>query len=274
MFFFLWGALLFALSPPHRIVSVAPSITEILFALGAGDQVVGVTTYCNYPEAAKAKPKIGGYTTPSLETILGLRPDQVIMMKNRPDVAQKLRQAGIDVTELQPENLAGIYESIRTIAEKIGVPQRGRSLIRSIEGQLHEIATEKGSGPKPKVLFIVGRTPGAVSDLIAVGRGSYISELIALAGADNAFADAGVPYPKVNMEDVIRRNPDVIIDMGHNEMVTEKQKQSVKQLWKKYSFLRAVQRDAVFPISADYFVTPGPRVGLAVRDIRRMVGAR
>ena len=274
MFVFFGVALLFALSPPHRIVSVAPSITEILFALGAGDQVVGVTTYCNYPEAAKAKPKIGGYTTPSLETILGLRPDQVIMMKNRPDVAQKLRQAGIDVTELQPENLAGIYESIRTIAEKIGAPARGRSLIQSIEGQLHAIATEKGDGPKPKVLFIVGRTPGAVSDLIAVGRGSYISELIALAGADNVFADTGVPYPKVNMEDVIRRNPDVIIDMGHNEMVTEKQKQSVKQLWKKYSFLRAVQRDAVFPISADYFVTPGPRVGLAVRDIRKMVGGR
>src|SRR5262249_4860856 len=271
MFVFFWAALLFALSPPHRIVSVAPSITEILFALGAGDQGVGVTTYCNYPEAAKAKPKIGGYTTPSLETILALRPDQVIMMKNRPDVAQKLRQAGIDVTELQPENLAGIYESIRTIAGKIGVPARGRSLIESIEGQLHEIAARKGDGPKPRVLFIVGRTPGAVSDLIAVGRGSYISELLALAGADNVFGDAAVPYPKVNMEEVIRRNPDVIIDMGHNEMVTENQKQAVRQLWKKYSFLRAVQRDAVFPISADYFVTPGPRVGLAVRGIRRMV---
>src|SRR5881628_376416 len=84
--------LLLALAPSHRIVSVAPSITEILFALGAGDQVVGDTTDCNFPEAAKAKPKIGGYTTPSLEAILALRPDQVIMMKNRPDVAEKLRQ--------------------------------------------------------------------------------------------------------------------------------------------------------------------------------------
>src|SRR5215510_11361841 len=110
-----WLMLLFALAPPppHRIVSVAPSITEILFSLGAGDQVVGVTTYCNFPEAAKSRPKIGGYTTPSLEAILALRPDQVIMMKNRPDVAQKLRRAGIDVVELQPENLSGIYESIR-----------------------------------------------------------------------------------------------------------------------------------------------------------------
>ena len=93
--------LLFVLAP-HRIVSVAPSITEILFALGAGDQVVGVTNYCNYPEAAKAKPKVGGYSTPSLEVILSLRPDQVIMMKNRPDVAQRLRQTGIDVLELEP----------------------------------------------------------------------------------------------------------------------------------------------------------------------------
>src|SRR5262245_22019826 len=93
---------------PQRIVSVAPSVTEISFVLESGDRVIEVTTFCNYPEAAKANPKIGGFTTPSLETILSLRPDQVIMMRNRPDVAQKLRQSGIDVVELQPENLAGI----------------------------------------------------------------------------------------------------------------------------------------------------------------------
>jgi iron complex transport system substrate-binding protein len=264
--------MLLAMAPPQRIVSVAPSITEILFALGAGDRVVGVTTYCNYPEAAKTRPKVGGYTTPSLEAILKLRPDQVIMMKNRPDVAQKLRQTGIDVVELQPENLAGIYESIRVISERIGAPAKGSSLIQSIQRQLAEMAAKKRDGPAPSVLFVVGRTPGSVSDLTAVGRGSYLDELITMAGARNVFADAGVPYPQVNMEEIIRRNPDIIIDMGHNEMVTESQKQAVKQLWKKYSFLRAVQRDAVFPISADYFVTQSPRVVLAVRDIQRMIG--
>src|SRR5262249_26843316 len=179
---------------PHRIVSIAPSITEILFALGAGDRVVGVTTYCNYPEAAKAKPKVGGYTTPSLEAILALRPDQVIMMNNRPDVAQKLRQTGIDVVELQTENLAGIYESIRVISEKIGLPERGRSLTQSIRKELQNVAN--ATGPRARVLFIVGRRPGAVADLIGVGRGSYLSELIGLAGAENALADADVPYPR------------------------------------------------------------------------------
>ncbi|HSU88135.1 MAG TPA: cobalamin-binding protein [Terriglobia bacterium] len=262
--------LLLALAPSHRIVSVAPSITEILFALGAGDQVVGDTTYCNFPEAAKTKSKVGGYTTPSLEAILALRPDQVIMMKNRPDVAQKLRQTGIDVVELQPENLAGIYESIQVIAGKIGVPARGQALIQSIRKQLEGLSTGT-TGPKPKVLFIVGRTPGTTADLIAVGRGSYLNELIGLAGGENILADTTVPYPKANMEEIIRRNPDVIIDMGHSEMVSQSQKQAVKQLWKKYPFLRAVQRDAVFPISADYFVTPGPRVVQAVGDIRKMI---
>jgi ABC-type Fe3+-hydroxamate transport system substrate-binding protein len=94
-----------------------------------------------------------------------------------------------------------------------------------------------------------------------------------IAGAENIFGSVVLPYPKVSMEEVIHGNPDVIIDMGHNEMVTESQKQAVKQLWKKYSFLRAVQRDAVFPISADYFVSPGPRVVEAVRDIQKMIGA-
>jgi iron complex transport system substrate-binding protein len=256
---------------PHRIVSVAPSITEILFALGAGDQVVGDTTYCNYPEAAKTKPKIGGFTTPNLEAILALRPDQVFMIKNRPDVAQKLRQTGISVVELEPENLAGIYESIQIIAEKIGTPARGQALIQSIQKQLHEVAATPAGASSPRVLFLVSRTPGAVLDLIAAGRGSYLSELIAIAGGKNVLSDTTVPYPQVNMEEVIRLNPDVIVDMGHSEMISESQKQAVKQLWKKYPFLRAVQRDTVFPISADYFVTPGPRVVQAVRDIRKMI---
>jgi iron complex transport system substrate-binding protein len=266
--------LLAAAQQPQRIVSVAPSVTEILFALGAGDRVVGVTTYCNYPEAAKAKPKVGGYSTPSLEAILALRPDQVIMVKNRPDIAQKLRMTGIDVAELQPESLAGIYDSIQVISQRIGVPERGRSLVQSIQKQLQEMANKVKQGPKAKVLFVVGRTPGSVSDLTVVGRGSYLSELITMAGAENIVADAAVPYPQVNMEEVIRRNPDIIIDMGHNEMVTESQKLAVKLLWKRYSFLRAVQRDAVFPISADYFVTQGPRVVQAVRDIQQMIGIR
>ena len=255
---------------PHRIISVAPAITEMLFALGAGDQVVADTTYCNYPEAAKAKPKIGGFTTPNVEAILGLRPDLVVMTKNRPDVAQKLRQTGIDVLQIQPDNLAGIYQSIQSISEKIGVPDRGRALVQKIESELKS-ASVTATGPKPKVLFIVGRTPGTVLDLSVAGRGTYLNELIGLAGGQNVFSDTAVPYPQVGMEEVIRRNPDVIIDMGHTDMLNETQKNNVRQVWGKYSFLNAVRQNKVFPISADYFVTPGPRVVQAVQDIQKMI---
>ncbi|PWT83499.1 MAG: hypothetical protein C5B58_06455 [Acidobacteria bacterium] len=262
-----WLMLFFALAP-HRIVSIAPSITETLFALGAGDQIVGDTNYCNYPEAAKAKPKIGGYTTPDLEAILAIKPDLVFMMKNRPDVAQKLRGTGIDVVELQPESLAGIYDQIQTISAKIGVPEKGRALVQSIDKEVRAGAAMP-SGKKPKVLFVVGRTPGTISDLVAVGRGGYLNELIEFAGGVNIFGDAAVPYPNVSLEDVIGRDPDVIIDM---KMVAESQQQAVQQLWQKYNFVTAVKRGSVFSVSPDYFVTPGPRVGQAVRDIRKMIG--
>ena len=121
-------------------------------------------------------------------------------------------------------------------------------------------------------MFIVGRTPGSLSDIFAVGPGTYLNEVIELAGGENVFADSPVPYPTVNMEEIIHRNPDLIIDMGHDKLDTEAQRHAVRQLWKKMAVLRAVQANAVFPTSAGHFVVPGPRVVDAVRDIRRMTG--
>src|SRR5437867_9679955 len=136
-----------------------------------------------------------------------------MMMDKRPGGAGRLRQAGIDVPQVQPESVAARYAAIRVISERAGVPDRGRSLIQSIEMQLREVSP-KPAGVKPRLLFIVGRTPGTVSDLIAVGKGSYLNEIIEIAGADNIFGAVNLPYPKVGVEEVIRRNPDVIIDMG------------------------------------------------------------
>ncbi len=255
---------------PHRIVSTAPAITEILFALGAGAQVVGDTTYCNYPEAAKTKAKIGGFSTPSVELILALNPDLVFMVDRTSDVAEKLRQSRrIDVVTVKTESVDGVYRSIQTIADKIGLAQNGKSLVQSIDKEIRANQAPPAA-KRPKVLFVVGRTPGAIADLIVVGHGTYLSELIELAGGDNIAADAAIPYAHFSFEELIHRDPDIIIDMGHDGMVTDAEKRSVKQLWQKYAFLRAVKNDAIFPISADYFITPGPRVGQAVRDLRKI----
>src|SRR5437870_2088020 len=162
----MWLVLLFALAS-HRIVSAAPSVTEILFALGAGDQVVGDTLYCNYPEAAKSKPKIGGYATPNIELILALNPDLVFVNDSQTNVVAALRQTGrIDVITLHPDSVSGIYRSIQIIAEKIGMPERGTRLVQSIDNEIHQNTGRTNRAPKPKVLFVVGRTPATVA-----GRG-------------------------------------------------------------------------------------------------------
>src|SRR5204863_9710766 len=134
----MWLVLLFAFAS-HRIVSTAPSVTEILFALGAGDQVVGDTAYCNYPEAAKRKPKIGGYTTPNIELILALNPDLVFVNDSRRNVVEALRQTRrIEVISLHPDSVYGIYQSIQTIAAKLGMQERGKRLIQSIDNEIHQ----------------------------------------------------------------------------------------------------------------------------------------
>lgn len=262
--------LLLVVAAPQRIVSTAPSITEIVFALGAGNRLVGVTTYCQFPEAARSLPKIGGFRTPNLETIVALRPDLVFVMKDRPDVVSSLRSLRLRAVSLEHETVSGIFTSIRTVARELSIPDKGEELIRSIRRELD--ATPRSASPPPKVLFVVGRAPGAISDLHVAGGGSYLDELIELAGGTNIFKDARLAYPRVSREEVIARNPDVIVDMGHDEMVTEAQKQAAIALWRQWPFLRAVQRRAVFPIKTDYFITPGPRIALAVRDLRQMLG--
>src|SRR2546427_1340436 len=223
----MWLVLLFALAS-HRIVSTAPSVTEILFALGAGDQVVGDTLYCNYPEAAKSKPKIGGYATPNIELILALNPDLVFVNDSQTNVVAALRQTGrIDVITLHPDSVSGIYRSIQIIAEKIGMPERGTRLVQSIDNEIHQNTGRTNRDPKPKVLFVVGRTPATVAGLVVVGRGSYLNELIELAGGVNAATDVLLQYLRFSFEEVIRRDPDIILDMGRSEEHTsELQSQS------------------------------------------------
>ena len=264
-----WLAVLLMLAP-QRVISTAPSITEILFALGRGDRVVGVTTYCTYQEEAKTKAKIGGFTSPSIETIVSLRPDAVFVIKDRTDASLKLRAFKIRAVELEHSTVESIFSSIRNIAREMGVPERGDALVDKIRKEIGG-AAKNSREPPAKVLFVVGHTPGAINDLYVAGAGSYLDELITLAGGTNVLGDSKIPYPRVSLEAVIARNPDVIIDLGNSEIVTETQKARVLALWNQWSFMPAVRNRAVFPISAQYFVTPGPRIGQAVRDIREMI---
>lgn len=273
-----WAALAgAALAPgqaPQRIVSTAPSITETLFALGLGDRVVGVTTFCRYPPEAARKPKIGNYLRPDVEAILALRPDLVIAERSLVRQALSLPGLELRLLEVEDEDLPGILKSIRAIGAATGADARAERLTAQIQAALDAVGRRTAKLSRPTVLFVVGRTPGRLEDLIAAGRGSYIDELIRLAGGRNAFGDAAVAYAKVNLEEVLARDPQVIVDIGEmaqSGAVTERQQREVVRLWAQCGTLRAVRDRRIFVVAPDLFVVPGPRVAEAARQLARLL---
>jgi iron complex transport system substrate-binding protein len=259
---FLLAAVLSA-APPERIVSTAPSITELLYALGLGNRVVGVTRFCRYPPEAQLKPKIGDYTSPNLEAIAALRPDLVIIQTNPIHLADQLARLKLRVLEIDQENIAAIYKSIHDVGAATGTEHAAMQLSDSILDGLGKIRNRVAALPRVRMMFVIGRSPNRLDGLVVAGRASYLNEVIEIAGGENVFRDAIAGYPEVSLEEVMARNPEVIVDMGDMSDtvgVTEEHKRSVIALWNRIPTLAAVKQHHVFAVASDAFVVPGPRV--------------
>lgn len=259
---------------PRRIVSTTPSVTEILYALGLGERVVGVTNYCHYPPEVVSKPKIGTYTQPNLEAIAALRPDLVIIQSNPIQLANKLNGLRLRSIEVDQSTLAALLDSIHKIARAAGVPEQGVKLAASIRSQLDQVSAKVRGKPKTRVMFVIGRSPNALDGLVSAGGATFLNELIELAGGENIFRDAVASYPSVSLEEVLARNPAVIIDMGDMAQtvgVTDQHKRDIVRLWSRFPVLDAVRNRRVFAVASDIFVVPGPRIAQAVREFGRML---
>jgi iron complex transport system substrate-binding protein len=258
-----WGAKLRA-AGPARIVSTSPSITETLFALGLGERVVGVSTYCRFPPQVAALPKVGSFLKPDAELIAGLRPDLVVVHEAGNGLDRRLTSLHIPFVIVARGSLPSVFSSMRQIAGAAGVPARADALISDVQRRLDAIRSAGSARPKRRVLFIIGRSPGRLADLVAVGPGSYINELIEIAGAANVMAIAGQPeYPRISMETVLRLDPDVIIDtvdMGDTEAERLQRQPVNERLWSAYGMLTAVKARRVHAATTDALVVPGPRV--------------
>lgn len=261
-------------APPMRIVSTAPSFTETAFALGAGDRVVAVSTYCHYPEKANHLPRIGSYLKPNVEAIARLRPDLVLVHAEQGQIIEQMKTLGLRVLPLRNNTLEEVMASVRDLGAALEIPASAVKLEQSIRGRLQKLeSVTKGQKPT-SMLFVVGRTPGKLDGMVVVGKGSFLNELIRIAGGRNVMADAPVAYPKISIEAVLRLDPDVIVDMGdmaETTGVTDTHKRSVEQLWKDQPGIRAAGQNHVFAVAADIFVVPGPRVSEAAEAFSRML---
>lgn len=249
---------------PTRIVSTSPSITETLFALGLGSRVVGVSEFCRFPPAAVALPKVGTFLKPDAERIAGLRPDLVIVNAVSSDLERRMTTLKIPFIVVDRGMTTNVFEAIRQIGAAAAVSERAETLVRDLQRRLDRVRQAAASQPRRRVLFIIGRRAGALTDLVAVGRDPYLNELIATAGGLNVMATDGMPsYPRISMEAVLRLDPDVIIDtvdMGDTDVEREARRIANARLWAAYPTLTAVKTGRVYADTTDPLVVPGPRI--------------
>ena len=225
---------------PRRIVSTAPSFTETMYAIGAGSRVVGVSVHCHFPKEVDRLPKVGTYIHPNVEAIVRLKPDLVLVHKDQPEVAAQLQRLGIATLGLTNTSLEDTFTSIREVGAALGMTAEAAKLEQSIRGRLAALRGATSGQPRKSLLFVVGRTPGRLEGLVAVGKGSFLNELITIAGGRNPLADSPVTYPTISVEAVLRIDPDVIVDMGdmaETVGVTEAHKQDVVKLWQRQADL-------------------------------------
>lgn len=239
---------------PQRIVSMSPNVTEILFALGLGERVVGVDDFSNYPEGAAAKPRLGGFVDPDLERLVALQPDLAVLLEAQAELGEELKRLGIEVLLVDNQDLADVEASMVAVAQRTGIPRRGEELAR---------AFATGLAPRPlpagrvalRLMIAVGRTPGSTGEVMVAGPDSYPFEMAQRLGAENVFADLESRYVTVGAEEVVARAPDRVLEL-HWRQLGEAQKASMAEEWQ-----RLLGSDvAVSVVDGPEVMVPGPRL--------------
>ena len=240
-------------SPPGRIVSLAPSVTEILYDLGLGDQIIAVTTFCDYPPQAMDKPKIGGYSNPSIESIVAMKPDLVVMIDdgNPIEIQDRLKKLDIKTYVFRAKRLKELPQGIRDLGIVLGIRDRAFKRAAKVENVIHKYERQAQKSPpryfRKKAIFIIQPEP-----LIVAGPDTIIDDALKLLGLQNIASDATSPYPKYSIEEVIRQSPDIIF-MGQGPMTRE----ISKGLLRRLGSVEAIKKARVYYTSESlYRLTP------------------
>ncbi|MFP4317207.1 MAG: ABC transporter substrate-binding protein [Desulfovibrionales bacterium] len=246
---------------PLRVVSLAPSVTEIVFGLGQGHRLVGATQYSDYPDQARQLPRVGTYVRLDLERIMALKPDLCIAVKdgNPKAAVERLESLGIPVYAVDPRSLDAIMEAVARIGRVLGSEREAEGLRKDMRARIDAVAAKSAaiSGNNPTVFYQIGSAP-----MVSVGKGSYIHELITLAGGVNIAAEAGM-YPRYTEEEVVAAAPEVILISA----MRSQESQAMRRRWERFPSIPAVQNDRVEMVDTDLFDRPSPRLVLALEQL-------
>jgi len=253
-------------SQANRIVSTAPSLTEILFALGLGDKIVGVTLDSDYPPAAVKKPKVGTFWQPNIEAVIAAKPDLVITLgfEQQRNLAERLKRIGYKSLTLDIEKISELFGAIESIGVVTGKQAEAEALVSDVRKKLNNLSSLVGAERRVKVLWVVQREP-----LRVAGRDTFINEMLKLAGGENAIGPTLHKYPPIGAEQVIASGAEVIIEPAMWRDDLAGQKEAAVEYWSKFKNVPAVKEKHVYVIDGDTVSRLGPRVYEGTETIAR-----
>ena len=250
----------------QRVVSMAPAITEIVFALGKGHTLVGVTKFCDYPPAVRKISKIGGLLDVNMEAILALDPE-IIFTYPEQYARVKLLRSRANVIVVPHRNLSDLFASIVTIGGALQAENSAKKLVSAMHKELADVAAEAGVKKKARTLIIAGRSTDELKNMYIIGKNDFLNDLLEIAGGVNAYQGT-INYPNISMETVILLNPDFILEISaHYEGIADER---VFALWRPFKMLAAVQKRQIKIIRQSFWLRPGARIGMIATELARI----
>jgi len=253
---------------PARIVSLIPAVTEMLFAIGAGPQVVAVSSFDEYPPHVQKLPRVGALLDPDLERMLALRPDLVVVYESQVDLRRQLERATIPMFVYRHAGLADITSTIRQLGARVGHEEEAGKVVRQIDERLADIRKRVAGRPKPRTLLVFGRDGLALRGIYASGGVGFLHDMLVAAGGDNVFADVKQQSVQATSELILARRPDVILELRPGELTPEQRRKEIG-VWQSLPSVPAVRTGRISIFTDQRTVVPGPRVAEGTELIAR-----
>jgi iron complex transport system substrate-binding protein len=255
--------------PATRIISLVPALTEMVFAINAGDRVIAVSSYDQYPPEVKALPRVGALLDPDVERIIALRPDLVLLYGSQTDLIAQLQRASIPYYEYRHGDLATVTATIRALGARTGRADAAESLAAGIERRLADLRRRTAGGAKPRTLLVFGRERGSLRNIYVSGGRGFLHDILEIAGGVNVFADIKTESVQASSEQILARAPDVIVEVRSTEKVTDAQQQEAVASWSALGGLPAVKNRQVVVLGGQGLVVPGPRIADSAEALAR-----
>jgi len=243
-----------------RIVSLVPALTEMLFAIGAGPQVIAVSSFDEFPPQVKSLPRVGALLDPDMERILALRPDLVLSYGSQTDVQAQLARANIRVFSYRHAGLNGIFTTLKDLGAAVGRPADAERLARDIRGGLDAIQARVRGRPKPKTLLVFERDPASLRSVYVSGGVGFLHDMLGIAGGVNVFADVARESVQPSIETMLARSPEVILEVRATGLLAAADVAQAKRVWGALASVPAVKQGRIDILTGEHLVVPGPRV--------------